>query len=215
MSRNAPKNIERRVYPTCGTELRAEDERPGIAGTAALIGSVTDLGFVTEEIAPGAFDEAIETSDIRGLFNHDANYVLGRVQSGTMTVMADEGGLRYEIPELPDSRADVLEAVARGDVTGNSFSFVIEEQRFIEAEGAKPHRVIEKVGELFDLGPVTFPAYPDTDVALRSLEARRARSDDEGGEPGPPPAARRAALAARQRGLELPSRVVPLRGRDD
>jgi HK97 family phage prohead protease len=124
------------------------------------------LGGFTEEIAPGAFDSALKKSDIRGLFNHDPNYPLGR-SGRTMKVWASKEGLEYDIPQLPAARADVMEAIERGDVDGNSFSFTVEADEWGTRDG-RPHRTITAFRELFDVGPVTFPAYSQTTVSARA-----------------------------------------------
>ena len=163
---------ERRFLPlvSAGIEIRTTDDGArGIRGVAAVTNSVSiDLGGFTEEIAPGAFSDALKHSDVRGLFNHDPNYVLGR-SGRTMKVWENDDGLQYDIPKLPDARADVLESIERGDVDGNSFSFTVEEDEWGTRNGV-PHRTITKFQELFDVGPVTFPAFTDTTVSVRSLE---------------------------------------------
>lgn len=164
-------------------EVRANGTAKGIRGTAAVFNRSTIIGFFEERIAPGAFDGVLD-DDVVGLFNHDSNMVLGR-SPDTMSLTADTEALRFDIPELPSSRADVLEAVRRRDVRGNSFSFSIEDDdddEFIDrtSEGKIPLRIIRRVGRLFDVGPVTFPAYVDTHVSARSLEraAELAHTDE-------------------------------------
>jgi len=181
-------DIERRHTPVTsgGIEIR----ETGIKGLAAVTRATTDIGPFTEEIAPGAFDEALARSDIRGLFNHDPNLVLGRAGK-TMTVSAGPGGLSYDIPALPESRSDVREAIERGDVDGNSFSFSMppnnDGETWTERDG-KPHRTIERIQELFDVGPVTFPAYEDTTVSARSRDcAAEIQRDIDGTDAEPAP----------------------------
>ena len=183
---------ETRFIPVEGLELRTgEDGKRGIAGTAAVFNRSTVIGRWFEEvILPGAFDEALKESDVRGLFNHDPNYVLGRTSSGTMSLAADEKALRFEIPELPKARADVLEAIERKDVTGNSFSFTIDsdaDEEWIDRskERKLPLRRIKRVGRLFDVGPVTFPAYEQTKVSARSQEIAERMAQEEVAVPEP------------------------------
>lgn len=128
-----------------------------------------------ERIARTAFDRAInEQHDARALFNHDPNHLLGRVAAGTLRVLADAKGLRYEI-DLPDTQTgrDVAESVRRGDLRGSSFAFQVvrdswskDQQRGIDV------RTIHDV-KLLDVGPVTFPAYEATTAGMR------ASGDDE------------------------------------
>lgn len=173
------KEIERRFLPRGVGEVRASkrgDGKIGIVGTAAVVESLSDeiFGF-REKISDGAFEKALQKSDIRGLFNHDPNFVLGRVKSGTMTIRADENGLHYEIAELPESRADVAEAIQRGDVDGNSFSFTVERDEWEYKKDGSTIRTITEFGELFDVGPVTYPAYPSTTVSARAKEMAEKR----------------------------------------
>lgn len=183
------KEIERRFIPRGAGEVRAskrDDGKVGIVGTAAVTDSLSEVlwGF-REKIATGAFDKALKNSDVRGLFNHDPNYVLGRVKSGTMTLRADDKGLHYEIAELPESRADVAEAIQRGDVDGNSFAFTVAKDEWeYPSDGKSPAiRTITEIEELFDVGPVTYPAYPATTVSARAKEMAEKRE-----EPPAPPA---------------------------
>lgn len=127
---------------------------------------------LVERIMPGAFDSAIAEDDVRALFNHDPNYILGRTTSGTLKLWSDVFGLRYSI-EPPDTQVgkDVKTSLRRRDVSGSSFSFIVEEEMFIRAaDGGADIRELRKV-RLFDVGPVTFPAYASTTSAVRSAAA--------------------------------------------
>lgn len=167
------EKIERRFIPA--TEIRAESEGESrkIVGYAALFNSRSqDLGGFEEVIAPGAFKDAIQGSDIRSLFNHDPNLVLGRVKAGTLTVAEDERGLRIE-NDLPDTQVgrDLLVSMQRGDVDQMSFAFRVAKGGDVwEERDGTTVRTITKVAELFDVSPVTYPAYADTSVAVRSME---------------------------------------------
>src|SRR5690606_2679953 len=116
-----------------------------------------------EVIERGAFDDVL-SNDCRGLFNHDSNLILGRTSSKTMRLSQDSTGLAYEIQA--DKRqsyvSDLLISLERGDVTQSSFAFTLtrENQRWVE-EGDTITRYIKKVSRLYDVSPVTFPAYPD------------------------------------------------------
>ena len=115
-----------------------------------------------------------EGDDVRGLFNHDPNILLGRVGAGTMELVADDVGLRYEISP-PDTQAarDVVAMIERGDLDGSSFSFVPGRVTWAEA-GSQVVRQIEDFKIVHDTGPVTFPAYEGTTAAVRSLDGVRA-----------------------------------------
>lgn len=165
----------------CGRELRtvrAEGDAPRIRGYAALFNQPAEIypgpwGW-SEEILPGAFDDVL-ANDVRALFNHDANLVLGRTAANTLMLGVDAVGLWYEITP-PDTQfaRDLLASIDRGDVSQSSFQFSIAEQRWVEKKDAPDLRQIVKLDTLYDVSPVTFPAYPDTTVSSRSMEAFQA-----------------------------------------
>lgn len=172
-----PDNVERRVFTI---EMRAApdgddgDKRSTVTGYAALFNSPSeDMGFI-EIIEPGAFSEAIATSDVRALFNHDPNLILARTASGTLKVWEDDRGLRYEFT-LPDTTFgnDFRVMLERGDVSQSSFAFSVKEQAWETKKMANGElqytRRVKKVERLFDVSPVTYPAYAETEVALRSI----------------------------------------------
>jgi HK97 family phage prohead protease len=163
---------ERRFVPA--RELRAitEGETRTISGYAALFNSASqDLGGFQEVIAPGAFADALTRSDVRCLFNHDPNYVLGRTRSQTLTVAEDEKGLRIDCTP-PDTQyaRDLMVSIDRGDVDQMSFGFITREDVWEFMADGKTRRTIIAIEELFDVSVVTYPAYADTSVALRSME---------------------------------------------
>ena len=164
---------ERRSFTIEGLELRDnEGKNPTIVGHAAVFGSISkDLGGFREIIAPGAFD-GHEDMDVRALFNHDPNMVLGRNTAGTLRLREDAKGLHVEIDPPDTSFAkDLLVSMRRGDIDQMSFGFRTISDKW-ETKDGEDLRTLEKV-ELFDVSPVVFPAYEDTDVAVRSLEAYR------------------------------------------
>jgi HK97 family phage prohead protease len=126
-----------------------------------------------ERIMPTAFDRCLrERQDVRGLFNHSADLLLGRTASGTMRLVVDGRGLRYEI-DLPDTQIgrDVATSIERGDLSGSSFSFRIVKQTFSMSSAPDAEddiRLIEDV-DVYDVGPVTFPAYEATTAGMRAL----------------------------------------------
>jgi uncharacterized protein len=135
-------------------------------------------GDLVERIMPGAFDRAIkEADDCRALVNHDPNLLLGRASAGTLKLSIDATGLRYEI-DPPDTQAgrDACVSLERGDLTGSSFSFLPDDVTWRE-QGDLIIREVRSV-QLFDVGPVTFPAYSSTTAGVRALgdaeEARKA-----------------------------------------
>jgi HK97 family phage prohead protease len=186
-----PTNDEREVRCLmAGVELRAAaagGKGPGtVVGYAAVFDKMSqDLGYFVERIQRGAFAGCL-AQDVRALKNHDSNYLLGRNKSGTLRMGEDELGLRVEI-DLPDTQVgrDTAEEIARGDMDGMSFSFVADVDQW-DYSGTVPVRTLVKVRDLYDVGPVVYPAYTDTSAAMRSLEAARPRPAET---PAPEPRA--------------------------
>jgi uncharacterized protein len=167
-------------------EVRATDsaENPSkIGGYAAMFNMMSQplMDFYgplfREKIAPGAFTNAIKNDDVRGLWNHDANWVLGRNKSGTLTLNEDAKGLAFEVTP-PDAQwaRDLLVSIGRRDVNQCSFAFqVVRDQWETERdpESGKRTGTVRTLLEvrLFDVSVVTYPAYTDTSAQLRSLTA--------------------------------------------
>lgn len=172
--------IERRWFQSPNLRLDgkgAESEKDiKIRGHAAIFNELSvDLGGFREKIDPGAFAKSILEDDVRALWNHNADMVLGRNKSGTLKLTEDERGLAIEI-DPPDTQLgrDVMCLMQRGDVTQMSFGFTVPEggERW-EMMGGVAIRTLTAVN-LFDVSPVTYPAYEGTDVAARSvLEAAK------------------------------------------
>ena len=163
--------IERRFLPT---ELRVLDDSPlRIVGYAAIFNSLSqDLGGFREQIAPGAFADALKKDDIRCLFNHDTNMILGRMAAGTLRMKEDEKGLHYE-NDLPDTHVGqhVRSAVARKDITGNSFGFKLRNkdgEHWERQKNGEMFRTLMSI-RLFEIGPVTYAAYTETSVDVREV----------------------------------------------
>lgn len=176
--KQATNEIERRAFTSdfVVRNLTSKDgEKYAIRGYAARFGSVYDMGWFTEEVGRDAFKNA-DMSDVRILFNHDPNQILGRTKNGTARVGVDNEGLWYEV-DLPASAENVREAVERGDIDQSSWGFYLKKDSWTKRDGSdKQHRVLEQVEVVFDASPVTFPANPDTTVAKRSLEAYQKKS---------------------------------------
>lgn len=151
-----------------------DDGTQMLVGYAAVFDVETDLGWFREVVRPGAFKRALsDGADVRALWNHDSGVVLGRTKSGTLTLKEDKKGLRYEV-ELPDTQAakDAATVIRRGDVSGSSFGFTVaprgDRWQTIDDEGTQLRELIDL--DPFDVSPVTYPAYADTTVAMRSAE---------------------------------------------
>jgi uncharacterized protein len=171
---------ERRTFT--GTVIaRAEGENmpKEIGGIAAVINSVTDLGYFEEVIERGAFDNALNKEyDIRCLFNHEAELILGRTKASTCNVFVNaDGNLEYTwIPDYENpTHMSVVRSIMRGDITQSSFAFTIKEQKWSESTkyGSMGKRTITMIEDLYDVSPVTYPAYADTEADARSVVALR------------------------------------------
>ena len=156
--------IERRFY--ADVELRVDDtEEGGITGYAAVFDKWSeDLGFFKEKIEKGAFARSIKDHDIRALINHDPNLLLGRNKNKTLKLWEDDKGLGYDV-KLPDTSYanDLKESIRRKDITQNSFGFQTVQDEW--SKDGKRRTLLEV--KLFDISPVTFPAYKQTSVKLR------------------------------------------------
>ena len=164
----------REIRYTSGIEVRKDEETGKVEGIASKVGVLYNMGWYDERIAPGAFDDVLG-DDIRVLFNHDPNQILGRTKAGTAEVyITPEGhlGYRYQTPNRSYAR-DLEDAINSGDVDQSSFAFRIADEVWSEEKrnGETRHtRDILKMDTLYDVSPVTYPASPDTSVAKRSFE---------------------------------------------
>lgn len=179
-------SMERRA--AIGMEVRVDGQGPDmrIKGYAAKFNQRSqDLGGFVEVIAPGAFSAALaDGQDVRGLYNHDSNIVLGRTKAKTMDLSEDETGLFYTItPPNTQAARDLMVSIGRGDVDGSSFGFSVLEDRW-DLMGDVVVRTLLKVRTLYDVGPVTYPAYlsatSGVDVARRSLDEWRKQAQTNG-----------------------------------
>lgn len=166
------KDLERRLFVMSGMKVdRRTDEKPEIVGHAAVFNREANIGgWFIESVAPGAFKRAIAEDDVRSLFNHDANYILGRNRAGTLKLSEDDTGL-MTVTTPPDTTyaRDLLLSIERGDISQMSFGFRVTKQEWDETGDFLKRKIMEV--ELFDISPVTFPAYTQTDVGLRSVLA--------------------------------------------
>lgn len=152
-----------------------DGQPPVIRGYAALYNVYSeDLGGFRTRIAPGAFDRVVPGADVRLLINHDSNMLMGRTASGTLKLSLTDQGLYFEgQPPQTDFAAHYLEAIRRGDMSGCSFSCDIDDDEW-DWTGDTPIRTINSVSNLYDVGPVTIPAFSQTSVAASfALEAAR------------------------------------------
>jgi HK97 family phage prohead protease len=127
-------------------------------------------GPFVEVIAPGAFAKSLrDNPDVRALYNHQAGAILARTKAGTLSLVEDEVGLKFDLT-LPDTTVgrDLRENVRNGNIDGCSFGFFVVEDS-IELRPGKPAiRTLLEV-HCYEITPGTaFPAYESTEVALRS-----------------------------------------------
>ena len=163
---NQHKEAEKRTMGTI--EVRdADGDDMVLEGYAAVFNSETDLGHFREVIKPGAFDDVM-TNDVRALINHDPNLILGRTENGTLELSTDERGLKYRVKLGNQSYAkDFYESVKRGDISQSSFAFTIKDQSWNEERTV---RSVDKVRQLLDVSPVTYPAYAAATVQAREQQ---------------------------------------------
>lgn len=165
------KQLERRYRRQ---EFRVEGDGPAtkISGYGAVFDSESeDLGWFRETIDPHAFDNVMASNpDVRALWNHDSNIVLGRTTAGTLRLAIDARGLSYQI-DPPDTQAarDLIVSMRRKDVTQSSFGFIVKRDQWTDEEDGSISRRILEIEELFDVSPVTFPAYSSSAAQLSSL----------------------------------------------
>lgn len=180
---------ERRSISSHKPQLRSEGGKPKITGYSAVFYNANDPGTeyelarygnyrVVERLMAGCFDRAVKEDDVRALFNHSADNVLGRSTSGTLRLSVDKTGLRYEI-DPPDTQMarDLMEVLKRGDVSGSSFSFEYRSKSVVQqtgVDGSETDIIEVRETALYDVGPVTFPAYTSTTSGVRSDKARSA-----------------------------------------
>lgn len=167
--------LEQRSY-LC--EVRAEGEQDGIiTGRPIVYNSRTNIGYFDELIDSGALDGA-DMTDVRFLVNHDiSNIPLARSRrnngNSTMQLSPDSEGLgiaaNVDIENNAQARS-LYSAVKRGDVTGMSFMFSVDEERWENLESDHPTRHIVKIGSIVEVSAVTFPAYDSTSINARSSE---------------------------------------------
>lgn len=223
---NELPDIEHRTIAVMELHAQEDGEKPTMEGYAARFNTPADLGYFIEIIEPGFFDDVLD-DDVRSLWNHDANYVLGRISAKTLELKQDDDGL-YQVtyPPVVEPLAaqwakDALVSIKRGDVKEMSFTFTIKSidrgdpvdgDEWIRRDG-KTYRFLKKGGcrELFDVSPVTYPAYGETSVSA-STRSRFERFEKEFNAGGPATnevdALAQASHAARLRQIELAEKEI-------
>lgn len=183
------REMERRLYGAA-MELREADGALVLRGHAAVFDALSlPLGGFRERIARGAFAKTIREADVRLLAQHDPATVMARTRAGNLALFEDERGLAVEArlnPADPDVQRLAVK-VRDGLIDQMSFGFEVIRQEWSTeevdddwSEGEVPIRTIQEV-RLWDVSPVTFPAYPDTDMELASVRVPlevRARAEE-------------------------------------
>lgn len=173
----AKKELEHRSY-TC--EVRAEESDAGaiITGRPIVYNSKTNLGCFDEIIERGALDNA-DLTDVRFLVNHDLSKIpLARSRrntpNSTMQLSVDAEGLAIRVMLDVENNAEakaLYSAVQRGDISGMSFMFGINDEEWSDIESDHPTRHIREISTVVEVSAVTFPAYQDTTIDARSDDA--------------------------------------------
>ena len=178
------KTLEKRSY---SFEARADKNDKGesiIVGRPIVYNQRTDLGYFDEIIESGALDKT-DLRDVRFLVNHDINKIpLARSRKNNenstmrLTVDNDGMGIRVTLDTENNSEARALySAVERGDLSGMSFMFSINDEEWEELESEHPTRHIKEIGTVVEVSAVTFPAYEQTEINTRcKAELDSARS---------------------------------------
>ena len=172
------KELERRSYTF---EIRAAENEQNVGiltGRPIVYDSVTDLGYFDEVIARGALDRT-DLRDVRFLVNHDLSKIpLARSrnnnENSTMQLTVDESGLsirvNLDIQNNAEARS-LYSAVERGDISGMSFMFAVEDEEWSGLETEHPTRTIKAISTVIEVSAVTFPAYAETEISVRNKQA--------------------------------------------
>lgn len=169
--RKMARDRELRYITFEGFELREGGDTPQLIGYASIFNQEAEIyGLWRETVARGAYKKTIKEHDIRALWNHNTDNVLGRNKAGTLALAEDDHGLKVEI-DPPDTQAgrDAVTSIKRGDVSQMSIAFqtIKEEWKIPENKRELPLRTV-KEAKLFEVSPVTFPAFEGTEIGARS-----------------------------------------------
>jgi len=202
------EQIERR-FLTMTQRAAGDNDKPLIEGDAAVFNQETVIGFwFREMIAPSAFKRVLsEKPDVVAALNHNWDQVLGRTTAGTLSLEETDTSLFYSIEINPDDTQamSTYHKVKRGDVTQASFAFTVRKEEWVNPSDPSelPLRVITEVGELYDVGPCTFGAYPEASASARSKASEFQQPAD-----GQEPEAGAGLEVDRQELIEVESRRV-------
>lgn len=178
MDKTMDKTMETRAFDF---DIRAERREDGVGqlvGRPVVYDSPTDLGEFTEVIAKGALDKA-NLKDVRFLVNHNTAMIpLARSRNNndnsTMQMKAGSEGMDIRVDLDIENNTDaknLYSAIERGDISGMSFMFLIEEQQWSDLQSDHPTRTITKISDVFEVSAVTWPAYESTSIGIRDIQA--------------------------------------------
>lgn len=173
-------NITRSFFPFENVELRVDGTKKTLTGYAAMFEKLSNpISGFREKIRRGAFSETIKKTNIKALWNHNTDLVLGSTGNGTLRLEEDNVGLKFDL-DLPDTQwgRDAAVSVSRKDVDGMSFAFNVKNQEWDESDKSKIVRTLIEV-DLFEVSPTAFPAYQQTSVTARSVKEDYSDFSDE------------------------------------
>ena len=162
-------------------EIRAENNEENgnyITGRPIIYDSKTDLGWFDEVIERGALDKT-DLKDVRFLVNHNTDMIpLARSRNNnansTMQMSVDEDGMAIRVNLDTENNVEaksLYSAIQRGDISGMSFMFSINDEEWSDLDTDHPTRHIREIGQVLEVSAVTFPAYEDTEISARDKEA--------------------------------------------
>lgn len=183
-----PKEIERRYLTV---EMRAADgDQMIVEGTPIVYEQETDLGWFREKIAKGAAHQALATSDIFLLFNHDPNLPLARTKNNTLSAWEEDDGVHMKADlSKSENGPRLYRDIKAGLIDKMSFAFTIRKETWVEELGKTDLRIVDEIEQLYDVSPVTYPAYQQTQLTARSAEQiakehKAATATENPGSPG-------------------------------
>lgn len=194
------------VRTITASDMRATDANE-IIGYALKFNEYSEnLGGFFEVIKPGSLDGVLEKSDVRALFNHDPSKVLGRTGAGNLKLEIDDVGLKYTI--TPDTSItyvrDLMANIKSRNITQSSFAFraKFDGYEYVEDEERGTVKVITKFDKIFDISPVTYPAYHNTETSVRSLDEYKQKQENEN-KPDPKKGSNQSAKLIRRKILVI------------
>ena len=164
----------RHAYFPSNLKIREEQSSDDkyIEGYFIVYNQITEIcEGVFERIAVGAAEEAIKNNDIRCLFNHNRDIVLGRTSAGTLELKSDSYGVWGRVKINPEDRTacDVYARVARGDITNCSFGFYATKESY-ELQKDDSMLWTEEIVDVHEVTICTFPAYAQTEIEARAKQ---------------------------------------------